>query len=264
MAWAWRRRATPWTRSCTTTTRAWSSRRSTRLGKRIGTRPRSRSGADSFFRFDRSPRSVWLLVEWLRLGRAPLSFRLRVPVAAPGAGLLALSGSVSSGRAGGRAPRSEGSSSRGTQINNTDLQLPDQTQIPASSWSRRTEAVLHTPKALLFGNGLDPAPAHRGSALQPQRHLLLLERRRDAPGCEEPSLAGRDQRVITAVSALICVLNDMEPCAVRSPAAGAAFDDSEPCRDRSPAEVEYRGHGAVRAEEPCRGAPSDDAGNESV
>src|SRR5690242_16160388 len=194
-----------------------------------------------------APPGVWLPAESLRLGRAPLLLPLRV-------GWVRL----------GRAPRSEGSSPRGTQINNTDLQQPDQTQIPASGLSRRTEAVLYTPKALLFGNGLDPAPAHRGSALQPQRHLLFLERRRDAPGCEEPSLAGRDQRVITAVSALICVLNDMEPCAVRSPAAGAAFDDSEPCRDRSPAEVEYRGHGAVRAEEPCRGAPSDDAGNESV
>jgi hypothetical protein len=59
--------------------------------------------------------------------------------------------------------------------------------------------------------------APRLSAAAP-KILLLLERPRDAPGREERSGARKDLRLITAVSALICVANDMEPCAVRSPA----------------------------------------------
>ena len=57
-------------------------------------------------------------------------------------------------------------------------------------------------------------------------------------GCEERSAARKDLRLITAVSAVICVPNDMEPYAVRSPAEAHPLD-TEPSRARRRAPIAY-------------------------
>ena len=69
---------------------------------------------------------------------------------APAAGLLCSYCYVSSCCASAGLLFLEGSLSRETQINNTDLQQPDQTRIPASGWSRRTEAVPYSSKGSAF------------------------------------------------------------------------------------------------------------------
>ena len=70
-------------------------------------------------------------------GMTPLAVRLCVIKAAPAAGLLTAYGSLP----------------LRTQIY-ADLQLPDLTQIPASSGLRRTEAEPCNPKAFLSWNGV--------------------------------------------------------------------------------------------------------------
>ena len=87
--------------------------------------------------------------------------------------------------------------------------------------------------------GCDADPASGGrwrteaQPCDPKRSFFLGTASGGSPGCEESSRSRSDLRLICVASALICVLNDGEPCAERSFAAGAPAEDTQSSRDEA-------------------------------